>query len=80
MAVADCALAVVAATLADEKGNALVVRHVVDGQWLERLLRPVCTAMGCSAGFCSRPLTGAQVRSDGCSRQAGDRVCGEGHG
>lgn len=65
MAVADCALAVVgcgSATLADEKGNALVVRQVVDGQWLERLLRPVCTAMGCSAGFCSRPLTGAQVR------------------
>ncbi len=26
--------------------------------WLERLLRPVCTEMGCSAGCSDRPLTG----------------------
>jgi hypothetical protein len=51
------------ATLADEKGNAITVSHARDGPWLERLLRPVCEAMGCSAGFSSRPLTGRQVRT-----------------
>ena len=30
--------------------------------WLERLLRPVCTEMGCSAGLSCRPLTGQQLR------------------
>ncbi|KAL4447891.1 hypothetical protein ABPG75_005110 [Micractinium tetrahymenae] len=55
-------LPVVPAALADEKGNAVVVQRAADTGWLERLLRPLCTEMGCSAGFSARPLTGAQLR------------------
>jgi DUF917 family protein len=51
------------AVLADEKGNALVCTSVHSPDWLERLLRPACTAMGCSAGFAARPLTGRQMRA-----------------
>jgi DUF917 family protein len=50
------------AALADEKGNAAVVSAAASPAWLERLLRPLCSAMGCSAGFSSRPLTGQQLR------------------
>ena len=30
--------------------------------WLERLLRPLVTACGCSAGYSGAPLSGAQLR------------------
>jgi len=51
------------ATVADERGNTVTVSKIAPGaDWLERLLRPVSTVMGCSAGFCSRPLTGRQVK------------------
>jgi DUF917 family protein len=50
------------AALVDEKGNAVVVSTVQSPTWLERLLRPVCTEMGCSAGFAPAPLTGQQLR------------------
>ena len=46
------------AALTDEKGNAVIVTESVDGAWLERILRPVCTAMGCSAGLATAPITG----------------------
>ena len=54
-------LPITPAALADE-GNAVVVQSVPSAAWLERLLRPLCTEMGCSAGFASRPLTGRQLR------------------
>lgn len=50
------------AALVDEKGNAVVVSMVQSNTWLERLLRPVCTEMGCSSGFATAPLTGQQLR------------------
>lgn len=50
------------ACLADEKGNVAGVQTVSSPGWLERLLRPVCTEMGCSAGFAACPLTGADVK------------------
>lgn len=58
-------LATTPATLADERGNSVIVSNTSSPQWLETLLRPVCTAMGCSAGFSSRPLTGRQVKEVG---------------
>lgn len=50
-------LPVTPAAVADEKGNAVTVTRVASPAWLERLLRPISTAMGCSAGFSSTPLT-----------------------
>lgn len=55
-------LPVLPAAVADEKGNCLAVQRAASPAWLERLLRPVCTEMGCSAGFSSCPLTGAPCR------------------
>lgn len=55
-------LPITPAAVADEKGNRVVVQRCADAAWLERLLRPVCTEMGCSAGFSSRPLTGGRER------------------
>ena len=49
---------VLPAAIADERGNAVVVQRAASAAWLERLLRPVCTEMGCSAGFSSCPLIG----------------------
>eukprot|EP00887_Chlorella_sp_A99_P003440 scaffold7.g3440.t1 len=57
-----CGLPVTPAAIADEKGNAVAVLSVQSAAWLERLLRPLCTDMGCSAGFSSRPLTGEELR------------------
>jgi hypothetical protein len=51
-------LAVLPAAVADERGSTVVVQRAASAAWLERLLRPVCTEMGCSAGFSSCPLTG----------------------
>lgn len=53
------------AGLADEKGNAVVVQSVHSAAWLELLLRPVCTEMGCSAGFSCRPLAWGELRQVG---------------
>ncbi len=58
------------AALADEKGNEVTVQSVHSAPWLERMLRLLCTEMGCSAGFASRPLTGGQLR------QVSKHVCG----
>jgi DUF917 family protein len=56
-------LPILPAAVADEKGCAVVVQRAPGPAWLERLLRPLCTEMGCSAGFSCRPLTGSQLRS-----------------
>lgn len=65
MTTAIYGLPITPAALADVKGNTVVVQSVRDALWLERLLRPVCTQMGCSAGFASRPLTAQQLRQVG---------------
>ncbi len=46
------------AALADVSGNVVMVQCVASVGWLEELLRPTCTAMGCTAGFSSPPLSG----------------------
>lgn len=38
------------AGLADEKGSTVIVQECKNGDWLEKMLRPLCTALGCSAG------------------------------
>eukprot|EP00884_Botryococcus_braunii_P006537 jgi/Botrbrau1/15885/Bobra.40_1s0068.1 len=48
--------------LADVRGNVVIVTSAASATWLEELLRPTCTAMGCSAGFASAPLSGRDVR------------------
>ena len=60
-------LPVLPAAVADERGNTVVVQRAASAAWLERLLRPVCTEMGCSAGFSSCPLTGQPACS--CPRR-----------
>jgi hypothetical protein len=50
------------AALADEKGNVVVARRVAGAPWLERLLRPVCTEMGGSAGFAACLLRAGDLR------------------
>jgi DUF917 family protein len=49
------------AGLTDSKGNKVVVEHVADQAAIEALMRPVCEAMGCTAGFCLRPLPAATM-------------------
>ena len=48
------------AALADDKGTVVSVAGPLTGGRLEELLRPLCTALGCSAGLATCPLTGAQ--------------------
>ncbi|WP_321798663.1 DUF917 domain-containing protein [Burkholderia sp. BCC1988] len=49
------------ATFADERGNRATV-HPIDGEWGERLCRPLVDAMGANATACDFPLTGEEVR------------------
>ena len=39
------------AAIADDKGNVVVFRHVIDMYWLERFARDTSVAMGAAAGF-----------------------------
>lgn len=55
-------LPLVPAALADEKGNVVVVEAVKSAASVENLLRPLCTAMGCSAGYASCPLPAGELR------------------
>ncbi|CAE6765107.1 DUF917 domain-containing protein [Paraburkholderia haematera] len=49
------------ATFADERGNRATV-HPIDGEWGERICRPLVDAMGASATVCDFPLDGDEVR------------------
>lgn len=60
-------LPITPAAVADEKGNTLVVQAAASAAWLERLLRPAVEAMGCSAGFSARPLTGGEAQAGGAA-------------
>lgn len=53
------------AALADEKGNVVTVQAAASPAWLERLLRPLCAEMGCSAGCSDCPLSGRELRRVG---------------
>ena len=48
--------------IADEKGNVVVFRHVVDMYWLEKFARHAAVDMGAAAGFATTPMTGAYVK------------------
>ena len=49
------------ATFADERGNRATV-HPIDGEWGERICRPLVDAMGANATVCDFPLNGEEVR------------------
>lgn len=49
------------ATLADEKGNRIVM-YPSSGAWQETLARPVVERMGASAMMCAFPVTGEELR------------------
>ena len=48
--------------IADDKGNVVVFRTVVDMYWLERFARHVAVDMGAGAGFATTPMQGAYVK------------------
>lgn len=48
-------------TLADEKGNTLVV-YPIDGRWSERFARAIMEQMGAAAAMCDYPLTGRALK------------------
>lgn len=50
------------AAIADDKGNVVVFREVVDMYWLERFARDVAVGMGAGAGFAVAPMRGEFVR------------------
>jgi DUF917 family protein len=48
--------------IADDKGNVVVLKKVVDMYWLERFARHVAVDMGAAAGFATAPMKGAYVK------------------
>ena len=48
--------------IADDKGNVVVFKTVVDMYWLERFARHIAVDMGAGAGFATAPMTGAYVK------------------
>src|SRR5271155_1792701 len=63
--------------IADDKGNVVVFKKVVDMFWLERFARHIAVDMGAAAGFATAPMKGAYVKRvavPGTLTQAGDRA------
>lgn len=50
------------AAIADDKGNVVVFKQVLDMYWLERFARHVAVDMGAGAGFAIAPMRGAFVK------------------
>jgi hypothetical protein len=48
--------------IADDKGNVVVFKKVIDMFWLERFARHIAVDMGAGAGFATTPMTGAYVK------------------
>ena len=48
--------------IADDKGNVVVFKHVIDMFWLERFARRIAVEMGAGAGFATTPMPGAYVK------------------
>jgi DUF917 family protein len=48
--------------IADDKGNVVVFKSVVDMYWLERFARHIAVDMGAGAGFATTPMRGAYVK------------------
>jgi DUF917 family protein len=49
--------------IADDKGNIVVFKDIVDMYWLERFARHVAVDMGAGAGFATTPMRGAYVKA-----------------
>jgi len=49
--------------LADERGNLIVIDHIVDSKWLERLLRTMTIELGGHAGLATAVMSGTFCRS-----------------
>jgi len=52
-------------TLADVRGNAVVVSHVASWKWMERISRKVCAEVGSIAATVKAPRTGREVKDWG---------------
>ena len=48
--------------IADDKGNVVVFKSVIDMYWLERFARHIAVDMGAGAGFATTPMPGAYVK------------------
>jgi len=48
--------------IADDKGNVVVFKSIVDMYWLERFARHIAVDMGAGAGFATAPMSGAYVK------------------
>jgi DUF917 family protein len=48
--------------IADDKGNVVVFKTVVDMYWLERFARHIAVDMGAGAGFATAPMQGSYVK------------------
>jgi DUF917 family protein len=48
--------------IADDKGNVVVFKTVIDMYWLERFARHIAVDMGAGAGFATAPMRGAYVK------------------
>jgi len=48
--------------IADDKGNVVVFKQIVDMFWLERFARRIAVEMGAGAGFATTPMPGAYVK------------------
>ena len=48
--------------IADDKGNVVVFKQVVDMYWLERFARHIAVDMGAGAGFATAPMRGSYVK------------------
>jgi hypothetical protein len=48
--------------IADDKGNVVVFKTMVDMYWLERFARHIAVDMGAGAGFATTPMKGAYVK------------------
>jgi uncharacterized protein len=48
--------------IADDKGNVVIFKTVVDMYWLERFARHIAVDMGAGAGFATTPMLGSYVK------------------
>ena len=56
--------------IADDKGNVVVFKTVVDMYWLERFARHIAVDMGAGAGFATTPMLGAYREESRRARHA----------
>eukprot|EP00929_Paragymnodinium_shiwhaense_P024128 TRINITY_DN14957_c0_g1_i20.p1 TRINITY_DN14957_c0_g1~~TRINITY_DN14957_c0_g1_i20.p1 ORF type:complete len:836 (+),score=109.34 TRINITY_DN14957_c0_g1_i20:98-2605(+) len=75
VSLAFCDIPVTPAAIADHQGNQVVIRHAASPKWLEDMLRPVCTSMGCTAALALRPLSGSETKRACIPHTSHTRAC-----